>query len=178
MIRPTEIVAKEPVRAAPATETKPPMEEVHKKPTKLSEVTPERRQQVLGQKYQGMEGRKMKQEGGVPNISFSSSLNVMSTPFGAYDAAIIAAVKNHWYALLEEGNFVGDAAGMVVLEFKLHYDGRISDVKVAKCTVSILLCNLCRLAITDPAPYERWPNDMRRVIGSNTRDVAFTFYYN
>ena len=36
---------------------------------------------------------------------------------------------------------------------------------------------LCQRAVLDPAPFEKWPSDMRRIIGSDRREVRFTFYY-
>jgi hypothetical protein len=40
-----------------------------------------------------------------------------------------------------------------------------------------ILTYMCKAAVLDPAPYEHWPNDMRRTIGSDKREVRFTFYY-
>jgi hypothetical protein len=118
---------------------------------------------------------KMKQDGGVPQTG-KLSLNVRGTSFGAYDAAIVAAVQSRWYALLDERKFAGDNVGRVVLEFRLHQDGRITDVKTDS-EVGELLSSLCRMAILDPSPYPEWPSDMRRKIGATFRDVRFTFYY-
>ena len=50
-------------------------------------------------------GEKMKQEGGVKHRSIVSSLDVTVTEFGAYDAAIIAAVQNRWYDLVTARSF-------------------------------------------------------------------------
>lgn len=127
--------------------------------------------------YTGLTGEKMKQDGGVKRVDLRSSLDVRATPFGAYDAAIVAAVQNRWYYLLEQRDYVGERTGKVVLAFRLHSDGRVTDMKVDQNTVSELLCILCQKAVMDPAPYDKWPSDMRRMIGSDTRDVTFTFYY-
>src|SRR5207249_3125999 len=45
-------------------------------------------------------GDKMKQDGGVKRRSLRSSLDVLGTSFGAYDAKIIYAVQNRWDELL------------------------------------------------------------------------------
>lgn len=126
----------------------------------------------------GLAGQKMKQEGGVKRTALTSSLDVIATPFGAYDAAIIAAVQNRWYYLLDSGDFARERTGKVVLEFHLNYDGRITDMKVVENTVNELLCLLCEKAILDPQPYERWPSDLRRMVGADFREVRFTFFYN
>ena len=40
-----------------------------------------------------------------------------------------------------------------------------------------LLAYLCQRAILDPAPYEAWPAEMRRIVDAEYREVRFTFYY-
>jgi len=32
-------------------------------------------------------------------------------------------------------------------------------------------------AIVDPAPYREWPDDMRRLVGEDYRDIKFNFFY-
>lgn len=122
-------------------------------------------------------GPAMRQDGGAPRRALVPSLDALSTPFGAYDAAIVEAVTQRWYDLLDSGSFAQDRSGRVTLRFHLNYDGTISDMQVMDNTVGELLCYVCQQAITDPAPYAKWPEDMRREIGRNYRDITFTFYY-
>jgi outer membrane biosynthesis protein TonB len=123
-------------------------------------------------------GEKMKQEGGVKDRHVTSSLDVMSTPFGAYDAAIIAAVQNRWYDLLDSRKYARDRVGRVTLRFHLNSDGSISELEIVENTVDLALGLLCQSAIKDPSPYARWPLDMRRLIGAEYREVTFSFFYN
>lgn len=121
-------------------------------------------------------GQKMKQDGGVERrgrIAFDTK----ATAFGEYDAAFIAAVEQAWHNLLEN-NQLSQRSGRVVLEFKLNSNGRITDMKVDGNEVGEILGMLCQRAVQDPAPYPNWPSDMRKAIGSNTRDIRFTFFYN
>ena len=120
-------------------------------------------------------GEKMKQEGGARQRG-QLSFDVRATAFGAYDQAFIAAVQQRWYDLLETTPYT-QRSGKVIVEFRLNYDGRISDIKAAGNEVGELLALICQRAILDPAPFARWPNDMRRAIGASYRDVTFTFYY-
>ena len=126
----------------------------------------------------GLVGEKMKQEGGVKHRNVTSSLDVRSSPFGAYDQAIIYAVQARWYALLDSKNYAGEANGKIALEFRLHQDGRVTDLKVNQQSVDEIYSIICQRAILDNAPYEKWPPDMRRMIQKDYRDVTFTFYYN
>ena len=99
------------------------------------------------------------------------------TAFGAYDAALVNAVESRWNELLYERDYASDSRGRVVLQFKLHADGRISDMSVAENTAGEVLGLLCQKAILDPSPYAAWPTDMRRLAGE-VRNIQFTFYYN
>lgn len=125
-------------------------------------------------------GQRARQDGGVRQRNITSSLDAIGSPFGVYDAAIVAAIQNRWYDLLEERSYASDRTGKVVLIFKLNYDGRITDMSVVKeeTTVDELLTLLCQKSVFDPSPYARWPSDMRRMVGADYREVRFTFYYN
>ncbi len=132
----------------------------------------------LGQQRLATASERSKQDGGVRERNIASSLDAIGSPFGAYDAVIVAAIQERWYGLLEERNYASDRTGKVVLEFRLNYDGRVTDMKVVENTVDEILCLLCQKAIMDPSPFARWPSDMRRMANADYRDVRFTFYYN
>lgn len=122
-------------------------------------------------------GQKMLQEGGVRRFSVVPSLDAKGTPLGAYDARFVAAVQECWYALLEQQRYSLDRLGKVVVSFRLTAEGRITDMRVEESNVGEIYTTLCQLAITKPAPYEKWPADVRRLVGNDYRDIRFTFYY-
>ena len=121
-------------------------------------------------------GEKMKQDGGVPRRHELASLDTKATPFGAYDAALVEAISQRWFTLLDEREYAADSRGKVVLQFRLHYDGRITDMNMADNTAGEMLGLICEKAVLDPAPFAAWPSDMRRTLG-DTRNIQFTFYY-
>lgn len=121
-------------------------------------------------------GEKMRQTGGVKRPG-RVSLDVKATPFGSYDAAFIAAVQQRWYDLIDSTRLM-PRTGKVVVVFRLHVDGTITQMTVRETEVGDMLGLLCRRAVEDPAPYPRWPSDMWRMVGKDYRDVVFTFYYN
>ena len=173
--KPEEELAKEESKPKPAEkpgdlalvrpkEPEPPKRE---RPRKLADVRPP---DTL------MAGQKVKQDGGVRRTQLVPSMDVKATPFGAYDAAIIAAIQKRWYDLLDQSTFP-PRTGRVVIEFRLYSDGRITDLKVTEEDVGDILTVYCRRGISDPAPYAAWPSDMKRMIGKEFRDVKFTFYY-
>jgi hypothetical protein len=121
-------------------------------------------------------GQKLRQPGGVSRRG-QVAFDVKISPFSTYDAALIRAVEQRWFSLLESSTFL-QRSGKVVVEFTLHSDGRIDGMREVENEVGEILGWLCQRAISDPAPYGEWPSDMRRMIGATTREVTFTFFYN
>jgi hypothetical protein len=122
----------------------------------------------------GAPGAKMRQPGGVNRLEAESSVDAMRTVYGDYDRDFIDAVQARWYELLKGRQ--DEAAGKVVLEFNLHADGRISDMKMPFSDVNELLSFICQQAVLDPALYKPWPAKMRGVI-ADPRQIRFTFFY-
>ncbi len=121
-------------------------------------------------------GRALEQDGGVERPG-RVALDVKASPFGDYDRAFINAVQDRWYQLLEKNKFMMDRRGKVVVDFRLTQDGRITHVQSSDNNVGELLGLLCQKAIMDPSPFQRWPAEMRRMVGAAHREVRFTFYY-
>jgi hypothetical protein len=121
-------------------------------------------------------GVAMKQDGGVRNHATVPSQDVKLTGFGAYDKKLVEAISQRWWDLLESRRFALDRTGKVVLQFRLHYDGTVTDMTVAQNSVGDLLGYVCQEAVNDPAPFAKWPSDMRFKLG-DYRDIQFAFYY-
>jgi len=128
------------------------------------------------QKTATLTGQKTKQDGGAENRG-RVAFDAKATPFGDYDLAFISAVETRWRYLIDN-NLVTPRAGRVVCEFKLTYDGRITDMKIENNEVGEILGMFCRNAIEDNQRYPKWPDEMRRTINANSREIRFTFYYN
>lgn len=143
----------------------------HSRPRTIKEA-------LMRQNRQQLVGEKMKQNGGVSRHLEMSSLDAKATPFGSYDAALIEAIQSRWYDLLDQISYNNYRSGRVVVQFRLNYDGRITDMRIAETTVGDTLALLCQKAILDPAPYEKWPQEMRQMADKDYRDISFTFYYN
>jgi outer membrane biosynthesis protein TonB len=121
-------------------------------------------------------GVQMRQDGGVQRHSIVPSFDVKLTGFGDYDERFYQAVSQHWWDLLDSQQFARDRTGKVVLQFHLNYDGTITDMKVVQNDVGELLGYVCQKAVFDPAPFERFPNDMREKLGDYA-SIQFTFFY-
>ena len=80
----------------------------------------------------------MRQDGGVNRLAIEASVDAAKTVYGDYDRDFIDAVQARWDALLK--NRQDDVAGKVVLEFNLHADGRITDMKRQYPATSMNCC--------------------------------------
>jgi hypothetical protein len=155
---------------------RPKTETTAQTPAPPAPERPRTLKQALAQRDQ-LPGQQMQQAGGVARHQMWSSLDAKATPFGDYDRAIIEAVQQRWYDLLDNHKYAQDRSGKVMLRFKLKPDGTIIEMETLENTVGELLGYLCQEAIEEATPFAPWPSDMRHEIGANYREVAFTFYY-
>jgi hypothetical protein len=138
---------------------------------------PKARTMAEMRQQKGIAGEKMKQEGGVKRRAIIASMDTKATPFGSYDAAIIAAIQKRWYDILDSGDHVRGRSGKVVIDFHLMPDGRVTAVRMSESDVGDLLALICERSIIDPSPFDPWPSDLRRLVQGDYREVRFTFYY-
>lgn len=154
------------------------------KPAKENQLNPSPKperprtvQKALAQRSPQLPGVQMQQDGGVKRHAVQSSLDARATPFGEYDRAIVEAVTQRWYDLLDSRRFAQDRTGKVTLRFKLKADGGIQDLETLENTVGQMLGYVCQDAVQEAAPFGKWPADMTRMVGANFREITFTFYY-
>jgi hypothetical protein len=133
--------------------------------------------QALAQRSNLSPSMQMQQEGGTRRQALVPSLDAKATPFGDYDSRFVGAVTQRWYDLLDSQRFSQDRSGKVTLQFHLNSDGSITDMKILENTVGDMLGYVCTESVMDPSPFEKWPSDMRRMVGENFREMTFTFYY-
>jgi len=177
-----------PAEEKPATESKPAtaLNPGALQPGKPADATkpdekptpPERPRtirQALAQSNQ-LPGLQMQQDGGVKRRG-PAQMDVKGTPFGAYDSAIVQAIQQRWYDLLDSQQFADSRTGKVTVSFHLNPDGSVTELKTSSNSVGELLGYLCQEAIEQAAPFGKWPSDMRRMVGANFREITFTFYY-
>ena len=147
------------------------------KPEPKPEPKPRRPRTVAEAKQLAMvQGQKIKQEGGVKKRATIVGLDAKASPFGDYDARLIAAIQNRWNQILDL--HYTPSVGRVVLTFNLWSDGKVTNVQIERSTVNTILALKCERAVKEPSPYEPWPEKMRDEIDSDRRFVRFTFYYN
>lgn len=109
--------------------------------------------------------------------SILTSLSCAATPLGRYDANVIDQIKNNWYKLVESRPSPNSQPGKVIVTFTLHADGRITDLKIKENTTAPDLGDLCLLAVDRPSPFPPWPAAVVKELGSEIRNITFTFVY-
>lgn len=162
---PGDLAIAKPTKKATDGKSDQPEAQPHRRPRSVEEA----------KALHGITGNKMKHEGGTAHVANMSSLDVRKTVTGDYDRLFVDAVQARWDALLQDQQ--PTPVGEVRVEFKMHYDGRITDMKLVHNTVDSFFSLLCQKAILDNAPYPHWPTEMRRELAGDTRDVTFTFFY-
>jgi len=105
-----------------------------------------------------------------------AAFNVAASPFGVYDKRLIQAVQSRWLALIDRYNLF-ERAGTVTVSFELYEDGQVGNLRRAENTAGEMLALICEKAVTDSAPFEPLPEQLRLLVAGEPREVNFTFYY-
>src|SRR5258708_22585743 len=83
-------------------------QEEHSRPRTVQEA-------LLRQGDNRLPGPKINQEGGVRHRLEMASLDAKATPYGAYDAALVEAISQSWFSLLDEPRYASHYRGNVLL---------------------------------------------------------------
>ena len=154
-------------------EMSPQKKETPEKPRTLNEARAQ--QQAL------RPSRQMLQDGGVLRRMSVAALDSKATPFGEYDQALVDAVSQCWFDYLEKNSYAFDRLGVVIVAFRLHSDGRVTDLRIVQDTVDDkaqgIWAYLCQASVEKAAPFAPWPSDLVRLNNANYRDVKFRFIY-
>jgi len=80
--------------------------------------------------------------------------------YGDYSQRMMEAIQSTWWDLLFRARMESYQTGMVVVRFKLHRDGTISDLVVVETGVGTMPTFACKDAISACAPFDAWRPDM------------------
>lgn len=96
--------------------------------------------------------------------------------YGDYAQRMMEAVQSSWWTLIERARFETVARGRVVVRFKLHRDGQVTDAVIVSSDVPRLMAFACKDAVLSPAPFDAWRADMVALCGQE-EEVTITFQY-
>jgi hypothetical protein len=108
----------------------------------------------------------------------AASPEAMATELGKYKQRVYAAIGSYWYPKVDE-HFQVLPVGVVHIQFTIHQDGTVSDVKVLEGDSGELqlLLTISQDAIVKQAPYPPFTPGMIQQVGeSYTDDVSFSIY--
>jgi len=115
--------------------------------------------------------------------NFGVSLEpVQSTDaFNQYDDTLMLAlndaIERELSHMANQDDFAQIPAGQVVIQFDLNATGKIAAPKIIGNTLSEAIGQFFLRALQDGAPYKAWPAEAHSAIGTDTRTVKATFYY-
>lgn len=156
----TPRVAVDPVPAAPSPHPRPPTPRA---------VTPRASLPT------GTSGLLLRNPVGV-NRAGAVALDARFSSYGDYAQRMLEAIQGSWWGLIERTRFDDFASGYVIVRFRIHRDGTITDAEVVASTVPSLAGLVCKDAILLPAPYDAWRADMVAMLGDD-ESVTITFHY-
>eukprot|EP01012_Entosiphon_sulcatum_P066534 TRINITY_DN95824_c0_g1_i1.p1 TRINITY_DN95824_c0_g1~~TRINITY_DN95824_c0_g1_i1.p1 ORF type:complete len:375 (+),score=65.05 TRINITY_DN95824_c0_g1_i1:41-1165(+) len=112
---------------------------------------------------------------GTTNIG-PTAVSALWSNYGAYLSRMIEAVQVQWEIFLGESKVYPAAGSTVTVKFIMDAKGQITKIVSHESTASDGATRACMSAITKPAPYGDWTDDMKAVLGEQ-QEMTFTFYY-
>jgi protein TonB len=102
-----------------------------------------------------------------------SSPAAMATDLGKYKQNIYSVVGSYWYpAVTEKFGTIG--VGEVTIQYTIHSDGTLTDVKVLEGDDQMILRDISLEALRHPAPFPQFSAAMIKEVGDSYTD-QFTF---
>ncbi len=104
------------------------------------------------------------------------ALDARFSTYGDYAQRMLEAVQASWWRILDRMSVPEFAAGSVVIRFRIHPDGTVTDATIVASTVPALAALACKDAVTLPAPFDPWRPEMAALLGGEEW-VTITFHY-
>ena len=96
--------------------------------------------------------------------------------YGDYTQRMMEAIQSSWWSIIERSRFEGVTRGNVIVRFRLHRDGTVTDAQVLGSEVTRVMTLACKDAVMAPAPYDIWRADMVAMYGESDT-VTINFIY-
>ena len=97
--------------------------------------------------------------------------------YGDYTQRMLEAIQSSWWSIIERSRFEGLSRGNVIVRFRLHRDGTVTDAQVLGTEVTRVMTLACKDAVMAPAPYDIWRADMVAMYGeSDTVTINFIYH--
>ena len=97
--------------------------------------------------------------------------------YGDYTQRMMEAIQSSWWSIIERSRFESVTRGNVIVRFRLHRDGTVTDARVLSTEVTRVMTLACKDAVMAPAPYDIWRADMVAMFGeSDTVTINFIYH--
>ena len=111
------------------------------------------------------------------NRAGSIAVDARFSNYGDYTQRMMEAIQSSWWSIIERSRFEGVSRGNVIVRFRLHRDGTVTDAQVLGTEVTRVMTLACKDAVMAPAPYDIWRADMVAMYGeSDTVTINFLYY--
>lgn len=111
------------------------------------------------------------------NRAGSIAVDARFSNYGDYTQRMLEAIQSSWWSIIERSRFEGLSRGNVIVRFRLHRDGTVTDAQVLGTEVTRVMTLACKDAVMAPAPYDIWRADMVAMYGeSDTVTINFLYH--
>jgi outer membrane biosynthesis protein TonB len=111
------------------------------------------------------------------NRAGSIAIDARFSNYGDYTQRMLEAIQSSWWSIIERSRFEGLSRGNVIVRFRLHRDGTVTDAQVLHSEVTRVMTLACKDAVMAPAPYDIWRADMVAMYGeSDTVTINFIYH--
>ena len=111
------------------------------------------------------------------NRAGSIAVDARFSNYGDYTQRMLEAIQSSWWSIIERSRFEGLSRGNVIVRFRLHRDGTVTDAQVLGTEVTRVMTLACKDAVMAPAPYDIWRADMVAMYGeSDTVTINFIYH--
>ena len=107
----------------------------------------------------------------------SIAIDARFSNYGDYTQRMLEAIQSTWWSIIERSRFEGVTRGSVIVRFRLHRDGTVTDAQILGSEVTRVMSLACKDAVMAPAPYDIWRADMVAMYGeSDTVTINFIYH--
>lgn len=110
------------------------------------------------------------------NRAGAIAIDARFSQYGDYTQRMLEAIQSSWWSIVERSRFEGVNRGRVIVRFRLHRDGTVTDATILGNEVTHVMSLACKDAVMAPAPYDAWRADMVAMYGESDI-VTINFHY-
>ena len=111
------------------------------------------------------------------NRAGSIAVDARFSNYGDYTQRMMEAIQSSWWSIIERSRFEGVSRGNVIVRFRLHRDGTVTDTEVLGTEVTRVMTLACKDAVMAPAPYDIWRAERVALYGeSDTVTINFIYH--